>query len=208
MLSSVSVPDGRPRTEPGRARVFPGARKEIIPVLLKLRLVLFSILFLGGCAAQQLITEADKLHDWRVHQSKLAGLNQWVLRGRIAIRVDKEGWTATLHWRQQQNSYSLRLIAPLGQGSYELTGNDRTVTLRTADNRVVYADNPEMLLQQNLGWQLPVSGRARDISQAGWRVTYSDYMISKGYELPEKLTMQHEKLRIRLVIQDWEFPLL
>lgn len=200
--------------------------------MLKLRLVLFSILFLGGCAAQQLITEADKLHDWRVHQSKLAGLNQWVLRGRIAIRVDKEGWTATLHWRQQQNSYSLRLIAPLGQGSYELTGNDRTVTLRTADNRVVYADNPEMLLQQNLGWQLPVSGlaywirglpepglatdrllldnngRARDISQAGWRVTYSDYMISKGYELPEKLTMQHEKLRIRLVIQDWEFPLL
>ena len=83
--------------------------------MLKTRLILFSILFLGGCAAQQIVTEADKLRDWRSHQARLAGLEQWKFRGRIAIQMDKEGWTATLQWRQQQGSYSLRLIAPLGR---------------------------------------------------------------------------------------------
>ena len=200
--------------------------------MVKTRLILFSLLFLGGCAAQQIVTEADKLRDWHAHQAKLAGLEQWVLKARIAIQVEKEGWTATLHWRQQQGGYTLRLIAPLGRGTYELTGNDRGVTLRTADNRLLHADNPEMLLQQNLGWQVPVSGlvywirglpepdldtekllldkngRASDISQAGWQVKYTNYMISKGYDLPEKLTMYHDNLRIRLIIQDWEFPFL
>lgn len=198
----------------------------------KTRLILFLILFLGGCAAQRIVTDADKLRDWEFHQAKLAELEQWTLKGRIAIQLEKEGWTATLYWRQQQESYSLRLIAPLGRGTYELSGNGRTVTLRTADNRLLYADNAEMLLQQNLGWQIPVSGlvywirglpepgigtdailldkdgRASDISQAGWQVKYTNYMRSQGYDLPEKLTMRHEKLKIRLIIQDWKVPLL
>ena len=201
------------------------------PVLAKSPLVSVFILFLGGCAVQQTITDADKFREWEMHQARLVELDQWTLKGRIAIRVDKEGWTASLYWRQESNDYSLRLIAPLGRGTYELRGNNRAVSLRTADNRLLYADNAESLLQQNLGWQVPVSGlvywvrglpepglrpdslvldnegRVSDISQAGWQVKYMNYMTSKGYTLPEKMTMEHKNLRIRLVIQDWEFPL-
>lgn len=202
-----------------------------ITVLARTCFIYFVLVLFGGCAVQQTMTDENKLMGWKLHQDKLAELDQWTLKGRIAIRLEKEGWTATLHWRQQQGRYSLRLIAPLGRGTFELIGDNQSVSLRTADNRLLYADDAETLLQQNLGWRVPVSGlfywirglpepgtitdnlllddsgRASAISQGGWQVRYTDYMTSESYNLPRKLTMQHDKLIIRLIIQDWDFPL-
>lgn len=182
---------------------------------------------LVGCTASPLVPDAALAAEWEARRAKLAALQDWHLKGRIAFQLDREAWSATLHWQQHQREYVLRLIAPLGRGTFELSGSDAGVSLRTADNRFLQADDPEALLRENLGWDLPVSGlfywirglpepdsradtlllddkgRINDLRQNGWQVSYQRYDAASGYDLPGKMTLQNERLKVRLVISDW-----
>jgi outer membrane lipoprotein LolB len=185
---------------------------------------------LAGCAELQLLTPAQQTDTgaWELHQAALASLQRWSITGRIAIQTEQEGWNATLHWDQDNENYTLRLISPLGQGTYQLHGNDHLVSLLTAENKIYQADNPEILLQQNLGWSVPVGGlkhwikgipepgvnvenifvdgdgRMTDLQQSGWRISIIRYADFDGTQLPSKLFMQNNRLKLRIVIQDWK----
>ncbi|NIN34367.1 MAG: lipoprotein localization factor LolB, partial [Gammaproteobacteria bacterium] len=50
------------------------------------------------------------------------------------------------------------LISPLGRGTYQLNGDSQLVSLLTAENKLYQAETPEILLQNNLGWSVPVDG--------------------------------------------------
>ena len=186
------------------------------------------LLALAGCATAP--PQAGRETDWQRHQSLLNELHEWRVSGRIAIRHEHEGWNASLQWRQNGDEYVLRLSAPLGRGTVELTGSDAGVSMRTADNRLLHADTPELLMQENLGWQVPlrglsywvrglpepgskpedmsfdVEGRVQELRQNGWRVSYERYLSEGAYELPGKMMLENRELRVRLVISDWIIP--
>jgi len=181
-----------------------------------------------GCATTPPIDISHKNASWDLRRDRLSKLTTWQASGRIAVRMDKEAWSATLQWQQQRQEYFLRLIAPLGQGTYEITGNKAGVFLRTAKNEVYKAETPESLMEGNFGWSVPVSGliywirglpepgarteqllldeqgRITDLSQSGWRVSFSAYNEAGGYELPGRIALQNNKLKVRLVIKHWK----
>ncbi|MBI2993891.1 MAG: outer membrane lipoprotein LolB [Gammaproteobacteria bacterium] len=189
--------------------------------------IFYCALSVAGCAVQPPGPVADRAAVWQARSARLAGVTHWILKGRIAVQLEREGWTATLHWEQRPDNYVLRVSAPLGRGTFELTGTPDGVTLQTSDNRLYHADQPESLLQQTLGWQLPVSGlyywvrgmpdpgsrfdvldlddqgRINDLIQDGWQVNYERYRLAGDLELPGKITLENERLRVRLVISDW-----
>lgn len=184
---------------------------------------------LTACATRPPVSEDERRQEWRRHSDRIASLTDWELKGRIAMRVEEEGWTASLHWRQERSSYVIRIIAPMGQGRYDLRGNASTVRLRMPDNRLLYAEDAQTLLRDNLGWQVPVrglvywvrglpapdstadtlklnkQGRLQELQQDGWRIYYDRYgLFSGGLTLPEKLTIERPGLRLRLLIHTWE----
>lgn len=193
-------------------------------------LILILVLVLAGCAELQLFTPLQQAEtsDWELHRAALTNLQRWSITGRLAIQSGQEGWNATLHWDQDNENYTLRLIAPLGQGTYQLYGDNHVVSLLTAENKVFRADNPETLLQQNLGWSVPVGGlkywikgipdpgvnmenlvvnedgRMTDLQQSGWRISIIRYSDFNGTQLPSKLFMQNDHFKLRLVVQDWK----
>jgi len=186
------------------------------------------LLLLAGCATKPMTPEVSA--DWLRHKTLLQELREWRVSGRIAIQHEREGWSASLQWRQNGDEYVLRLSAPLGRGTVELSGSDAGVSMRTADNRLLHADSPETLMQDNLGWQVPLrglsfwvrglpvpgsdpegmsfdaDGRIRDLRQDGWHVSYERYLSEGSYELPGKMTLENRQLRVRLVISDWNVP--
>ena len=196
---------------------------KIIPVL-----VLATAL--AGCAELQLSTPSQQadINAWDLHRAALAGLERWSMTGRLAVQSGQEGWNATLHWDQDNANFTMRLIAPLGQGTYQLYGDDHSVSLLTAENKIYQADNPETLLQQNLGWSVPVGGlkywikgipdpgvntenlvidkdgRMTDLQQSGWRISILRYTDFNGTQFPSKLFMQNDRFKLRLVVQDWK----
>ena len=119
---------------------------------------LAGLLVLSGCATRPPVSPADSEANWLAHQAALETLTHWRVQGRIAVRTDSEGWSANFDWKQQGEDYRIRVRGPFGQGAVELHGNGRGVWLKRADQPPVFALNPEALLEQETGWQLPVEG--------------------------------------------------
>lgn len=197
--------------------------------LFRLYAPLALMLLLASCATRPPLTDAELDREWRQHSERLVQLSHWEARGRIAVRMDEEGWTAGLHWRQEPSSWHIRLLAPLGRGRYDLRGNAAGVQLRTPDDQLLMAGDARTLLQDNLGWQIPVSGlaywvrglpapggtpeqrqldehgRLRELQQDGWHIQYERYGLYSGsLDLPEKLTIERPGLRLRLLIHTWK----
>jgi outer membrane lipoprotein LolB len=195
----------------------------------RLRLILLLPLCLAAsCATRPVLTAAARSELWQQHQLALAALDKWEARGRVAVRVENKGWTAGLRWQQQGGSYSARVTGPLGRGLYELSNNGGNVQLRMQDNRLLYASDAESLMQQNLGWSIPVSGfiywirglpapdsrpadmtldedgRLQTLNQDGWQISYDGYLPRGHYELPQKITLTRDDFMLRLIIHDWE----
>ncbi len=190
--------------------------------------VIFIVILLAGCARQPVqLQQPDRTSLWGAHHARLAGVQDWQFRGRIAVRLEKDAWSATLYWRETRDTYTLRVIAPLGRGTFELSGTAAGVELRTADNRILRADDPESLLRDNLGWDLPVSGLRwwvrglpqpgagpeqlginekgllDDLTQDGWQVEYQEYRPGAEPVLPGRMSLENGSVRVRLVISEW-----
>lgn len=112
------------------------------PVSLLLNKIIFSSLFISlllltACTSLAPVPDADKNASWQLHQARLDGLTNWELAGRIAVQMENDGWSASLFWRQDHGNYSLRVVAPLGKGTVEISGDADSVRLQMADNRVL-----------------------------------------------------------------------
>ena len=196
-----------------------------IKILLIIALI---IAVVSGCATRPPVDISHRNASWDIHRDQISKLTNWRASGRISVRLDNQAWSATLQWRQQRQDYFLRLIAPLGQGTYEITGNQAGVLLRTAKNKIYKAKDPETLMQSNFGWSVPLTGliywirglpepgihtellslddqgRIMDLAQSGWRVNCSAYNETGGYDLPGRIALQNDKLKVRLVIKNWK----
>lgn len=186
-------------------------------------------MWLGACATvSPPAVEGDG--KWARRQQQLAGISRWVVQGRVGIETRSDGGTAALNWEQDGDSYAMRIMAPLGQGTFELRGNEVGVSLRTPDNRRVSARDPESLMQQSLGWSLPVAGmrywvrglpvpghridqiridddgHLLDLQQDGWRISMQRYRAVGEHQLPDKIFMESEPLKMRVVISEWQLP--
>lgn len=154
-----------------------------------------------------------------------AQLHTWQAEGRIGIRMANESHSANLDWWQQQDEYRIALTGPLGQGGLRIEGDNTGVSLRqSGDDQVYRASSPEALMQKLLGWHLPLSQArfwirgladprspstpladpAIGFTQAGWRVEYMRFSTQAGQTLPEKLRLQHEDLRLTVILSRWE----
>jgi outer membrane lipoprotein LolB len=186
---------------------------------------------LDGCASLMPPSEGGAENaEWTKRQSRLSAIERWTVQGRVAIETAAEGATATINWNQDGESYSMRIVAPLGQGTFELQGNAEAVSLRAPDNKTLTARDPQALMQQSLGWSLPLAGlkywvrglpqpdhpveqlrldeagRVLDMEQDGWRISLLRYSDVNGIELPEKIFMASDPLKMRLVISEWKLP--
>lgn len=188
----------------------------------------------AGCAGLAPVAPSEQpgaLAAWEARIKELYRIRHWSIHGHLAVQTGNEGWSATLHWNQDDKDYALRLIAPLGQGTYQLRGAEGEVTLLTADNRRYTASDAESLLQENLGWHVPLhglkywvigvpepgiatdrlqydqQGRMTGLQQSGWRISISRYSEFNGQQLPSKLFLQNERFQLRLVVLEWKSAL-
>lgn len=181
-----------------------------------IKAVLLSV-FLAGCAA----TPAT--------HSVLSGATgpDWQFNGRVSLTRGEQGWHASLSWLERQDHYQLQVSGPLGQGAFQLTGNNEGVVLVDADGETFSARDADALLSHVTGWTLPVTGmrywvrglsvpgvaaqatqdeqgRLARLDQSGWTITYGRYQSDTVAALPAKLQLVREDISVRLVIDHWQ----
>jgi outer membrane lipoprotein LolB len=185
-------------------------------------------MLLAACeTTPELVAVDDPQRVWAERQARLAAIEQWTAVGKLGIQSAKDSWSAGLTWRQDRDSYRLRLSGPLGQGLMELRGSPGLVEMRTSDDGVYRARTAEELMQTHAGWRLPLSGlrywmlgrpdpqarivdleldpggRLAELRQLGWRIHYERYGEFDGVILPTRLTLENPRLRAKLVVRSW-----
>src|SRR5690606_24582760 len=195
----------------------------------RLATLLVFLAVLAGCAAQQpreLMEGLGNPAQWQAHKVQISQIDGWQITGKMGLKTPGESGSATVQWLQRQSYFDIRLSGPLGQGASRLTGRPGATELEVANQGRFSADSPEALLQEQLGWQLPVthllwwvrglpepdsrsqlsldadSRLARRI-QEEWRVDHPGYLEQDGFALPSRLKLYGPDLELTLVIKDW-----
>lgn len=192
---------------------------------------------LAGCASlppppAQPSEENQALFEDRI--TRLTPLNEWSIRGRVAVYVDEDVYNLGLSWRREGDISSLKFEASLGQGLVRLEKTPSSVELTTAEGERRQGQNAEQILYQTTGLTIPVegletwikgiphtatsyqpvidaNGRAQSLLQDGWYINYLDYEDPDPAQaqippLPRKLYMKHDRLALKIVIDQWQNP--
>lgn len=173
-------------------------------------------------------TTPQKTIAWENRVSTLSSIENWDLKGLIAIRQSKDAVSANWTWQQQANHhYTISLFGPLGSNSVQLTGSPDHVSLEMSDGKKFTAKTPEELVAQQSGWRLPVSSlyfwirglpvpgvpsqkqfdtekHLTTLIQQGWRIQYLNYTPVNQMDLPSKMTLNNAELNVKIVIKHWQ----
>lgn len=192
-------------------------------------LFLFIAMFLSGCAIippeSHLAVEVETLS--LEHQKRLASLQSWVFDGRVAIKGGKQNGSASLLWQQKKNKFDLRLSGPLGRQMMHAWGDEVSVFVDFPKKKTLHAKNINDLIEQGVGWQVPVDrfrywvkgafasgdfdsyqldvkGRLKELKQDGWTITYKRYSSVNHVDLPGKVFLSRKPYEVRMVVNHWE----
>lgn len=189
--------------------------------------LLIALALLSGCAARAPApTDSAERGPWQDQLARVQALQSWTLAGKVGLRTPEESTSANLDWRQTPHYYRLLISGPFGAGRSTLEGTAQQVALTTREGRVS-AGSAEALLEQQLGWSLPVSsldhwirglpapgnaferesdalGYPTRLTQAGWTIDYTGWMPAGGLWLPSRLEMQRTGIEATLLINAWQ----
>jgi len=151
--------------------------------------------------------------------------------GRFAVQyVDQNGQQRNAYgnfdWRENDSTVTLELLNPLGQTLAIVTSTPADATLELPNRQPLTADNVSTLMQQALGFALPVEGlrywlqpsvapsshahtaadpqdpsRLAQIEQDGWTIDYIAYADAPATGVKRvNLTREDPPLQIKLVL--------
>lgn len=187
---------------------------------------LLALLLLAGCATRAPDPDTgDERPAWRDQSRQVEELDRWTLAGKVGLRTPQESTSANLDWAQYPGYFRMLISGPFGSGRNLLEGREGRVSLTTSEGRFE-AQSPEALMEQQLGWSLPISsldywvrglpapdaeheretdaaGYPTRLQQSGWDIEYRDWQQVGDLWLPRRLVMTYDDLRATLVATDW-----
>ena len=233
-----ALPAGEPRRSrrspaAGAAETAPGAARGLRRPKWAASLAIGALL-LAGCETLQEIfpsgrdvVEPDASR--QDHVRALSGFRNWSLFGTLVVRSDGDASQVTMRWRQSDDAYLMRFMGPLGVALFEVGGSAATgAQARFPNGRRTRAASPEALLEQEIGWSVPLGGlrywivgapmpggepprmelddrgRLVRLEQAGWTVVYERYGDLGDLALPERIRFSGDSIDAMVVIRRWK----
>lgn len=184
------------------------------------------MLVVAGCSQRGIPVDAEQS---AAQRRELAAYDSWNLHARTVVRRPGEVYNIGLQWIQDRQRFAMLLTAPFGQGVFRIDGDEGGgYRLRLPDGQEFGNRTPEALLEEVIGWSLPVSGMKywirgiprpgadyrhrlddsgglRWMKQDKWDIEITDY-FDAGPEprLPRRMNLTRGELSIRLVIERWQ----
>lgn len=186
-----------------------------------------ALLVLAGCATQQPPRQPSTSNA----TTSLTTQTNRAYHGRFAVQyVDQNGQQRNAYGnfdlRETDSTVTLQLLNPLGQTLALVTSAPSQATLELPNRQPLSADNVSTLMQQALGFALPVEGlrywlqpsvaptsrahttpdpqnpqRLSQIEQDGWTIDYVAYADAPGTGVKRvNLTREEPPLQIKLVL--------
>ncbi|MCG6936648.1 MAG: lipoprotein insertase outer membrane protein LolB [Gammaproteobacteria bacterium] len=166
---------------------------------------------------------------WAAEQHKRQQISIWEIRGRLGVQTASNGGSMDIIWKESNEEFSIRLIAPMGAGSHLIQGNDQFAEILFPDGQRKVVNNVDDVLATVLDVDLPVSaikdwvrglparslpiekiswnkqGLLDRVKQAGWNVEMNKY-LGNTILMPHAIYVNRDnddELDVRLALRQW-----
>jgi outer membrane lipoprotein LolB len=172
----------------------------------------------------------------------LSDYETWNLGARLAVKAGRRHETATIYWRRRGLTSRIDLFGAFGVGRVRISEDPQGAVLVKNNADSINGQSADEVLYRTLGWHVPFkqmgywlrglpepelpvtikldkNGRLEKLVQSGWQVTFLQYRIYAGRELPRKLYLvadpdmlpariqleddQAESFSVKIVISQW-----
>jgi outer membrane lipoprotein LolB len=192
-----------------------------------------AVMVMTACGRPGDLQERPPLADlWENQQAAAGEIREWNLHARAVLRLEGEAYNIGVRWqRERDGRFMMLLEAPFGQGVFRIDSSGPGMyRLLLPDGQSFENETAEALLEDAVGWSLPIGGLdfwirglphprtdyshrldsrglARSIRQDGWNIEYQDYAPGPdGLQLPRRMRVVDEPVTFKLVIEQWQPP--
>ena len=185
-------------------------------------------LFISGCPSLTLPPEPAityQQQSWPQRERALQKIHHWQINGAFSLHQPQHTVIADYAWQQKKEDYWLRIYSTLDLYSMLIVGQPHHVSLQRSKEPPRSAQNPEQLMQQELGWAVPIShlfywirglpapgpytgqwdryGHLVALQQNQWSVHWSNYLPVGSVDLPCLFQLSRPPLDIKIVVKQW-----
>jgi len=185
-----------------------------------------ALLVLAACAPVRVRESPAALAAQHAREAQLEAHRAWSLSAHAFVSDGgQNSGSGDLQWSQRDAGYSFTLRAPNGK-SWKLGGDARGVVLEGVEAQPVRGDDPQRLLREKLGWDVPLTGLSywvrgmqrpgapgvfqfdanglpAQLEQDGWKIEYRDWFVDRDPPLPRKVYATRGNARVKLAIDSW-----
>ena len=191
---------------------------------------LVCFLLLSGCAHKPCVHRYFQVQAPAQREAHLAAVKDFRVEGVFSIhQLGRRAEIANYVWDEfSRKNYRIHISSALGLYQVEIHYQFGTVKLWKNGTHVSTAKTPEGLMQNALGWSLPVSqmrdwikgipaenaghymarydvyGHLITLAQNGWVLDFSRYKTTKDdIDYPSVITMERSGFFVKIIVRKW-----
>lgn len=181
-----------------------------------------SVLILAGCT--HITPKSNQCIAWQQRQANLQTYNKWTITGKLSVTHNNKRDIASFTWQQDQQTYALKISAPLNLYTVKITGNKNQTEFCQSGKECIKIHSIDKLSFDLFNWNLPFSNlhywikslptpitKASDkqfdicghliaFKQHGWLVKYTDFQNTNTQDLPNIIKLQNQDFLIKIKI--------
>lgn len=145
---------------------------------------------------------------------EITQVTAWKMWGRVVIHTTHESRSANFYWEQHDQDYHIDVFGLLGLGGVSLVGSPGRAELTDSYHHHYRAASPEALMQQQLGWAMPVSdlfywvrrlpAPNHSTTSQDWVIYYDSEQSLRGLTWPKKMRIEAHDVSIIFIIHEVE----
>lgn len=195
-----------------------------------LKVVAFAllVLILNACSnapVDRTLIDSQKVNQVRLEQ--ISGISNWSIKGRISLDDGEDGGSGKIQWSVQGDKNSINFHGAMGRGAWHLESDSQGARLTLADGSEYVAADVDALVQQHVGWPVPVAalqwwvrglaapgtvdgptlndkGLPDSLQQDGWQIKFNRYSNYSDVAMPVRLDARSGSYRIKLAVSHWQ----
>lgn len=145
---------------------------------------------------------------------------EWSFSGRMAVSDPHNTLSASIIWQHRKKMETIELSGPFGRGRMQIELSEDSMMIERGGERIHYFGATDELISKMLGIAIPFSALQfwvrglvlpehdfhiieKGFLQSGWKVAYLQMQTIGADKLPQKMNIENNNARLKLVIDQW-----